>query len=431
MVNAIHHSFIKLSAVLAALCVALVISSNALAAYGTDFLDALDAYEDGDYPKAVAKLEKAIKGKKNAGLDQRFYGMVYGNYIPYFYLGQARYKQGDCEGALAAWQESQKQGVITGLSENSEMQTGITACAGEAVDIPQLAGEATREIDRARSRATQLQALSSDFRSLGSNQLYQREWVARWEPTLNAAQQSASDMESRLAGAVDAKDDAVIESITSEAMTLTDSLVGSMTQATNQIAAIRQQQAARSVDATNKARRELTQAVASARAQESVKASKEVAGVYSSLMKLADSGEGLSADTPAREQVQLAQRINTALRRYQVSVQDWKRSEANIAHRTPPAVLKLVVTEYLSGNYEKTIQLVDPASFDDERARLQALLFRAAASYQLYMLSGEKASQDLQRAEDDIRVIKGLNKKFSPYIPAFSPKFLDLFRRSG
>jgi hypothetical protein len=315
------------------------------------------------------------------------------------------------------------------LSENSELLAGITACAGESVDIPKLAGEATREIDKARSRATQLQALSSDFRNLGSSQLYEREWVARWEPTLNAAQQLAGDLEGRLAGAVNTKDDVAIEVIKSEALALADSLVGSMTQATNQIAAIRQQQAEQADDASNKARRELMQAVASARAQESIKANKEVAGVYSSLMKLADSGEGLPADTPADEQVQLAQRINTALRRYQVSIQDWKRAEANIAHRTPPAELKLVVTEYLAGNYEKTIQLVDPASFDDERARLQALLFRAAASYQLYMLSGEQTSQDLQRAEDDIREIKGLNKKFSPYIPAFSPKFLDLFRR--
>jgi len=431
MVSAIHHKIAKLSVVLMALCIALSMSSNALAAYGTDFLDALDAYEEGDYQKAVTKLEKAIKGKKNAGLDQRFYGMVYGNYIPYFYLGQARYKLGDCEGALEAWKESQKQGVISGLSENSEMQVGITACAGEAVDIPKLAGEATREIDKAKSRATQLQALSSDFRSLGSSQLYQREWVARWEPTLNAAQQSAGDMESRLATAVNAKDDAAIDIIKSEAIALADSLVGSMTQATNQIAAIRQQQETRVVDARNKARRELAQAVASARSQGSVKANKEVAGVYSSLMELADSGEGLSADTSVEEQLQLAQRINTALRRYQMSVQDWRRAEENIAHRTPPAELKLVVTEYLAGNYEKTIQLVDPASFDDERAQIQALLFRAAASYQLYMLSGEQTSQDLQRAEDDIRQIKGLNKKFSPYIPVFSPKFLDLFRRSG
>ena len=148
-------------------------------------------------------------------------------------------------------------------------------------------------------------------------------------------------------------------------------------------------------------------------------------------MELADSGERLASNTPANDQLKYVQDINKALRSYQVSVQDWRRAEENIARRTPPAELKQVVTEYLAGNYEKTIQLVDPQNFSDERARIQALLFRAAASYRLYMLSGETATQKLQQAQNDIREIKSLSQGFSPYIPAFSPKFLDLFRRSS
>jgi hypothetical protein len=332
---------------------------------------------------------------------------------------------------MDAWNESLRQGVITGLNEYSTMQAGMTACAGEVMDIPKLAGEATRAIDNARSRSRQLEGLSSDFRDLGSDQLYQREWVARWEPALRAGEQSTGDMESRLAVAVDGRDDTTIQAIKSEATELANTMVGNMTQATNQIAAIRQRQAAQVAEGRNRARRELMQAVAAARAQEAVNANDQVAGLYASLMELADRGESLSSDTSAENQLQLVQNINTALRRYQVSVQDWKRAEENIARRKPPAELKQVVTEYLAGNYERAIQLVNPESFEDERARIQALLFRAAASYRLYMLSGENATQNLQQAESDIREIKSLKKDFSPYIPAFSPKFLDLFRRAG
>ena len=220
MVSVARKIFRKLPTAMAAFSFAALLSFNVMAAFGTDFLDALDAIEEGDFQKAITKLEKAIKSRDDAGLDQRFYGMVYGNYIPHFYLGQAHYQLGDCEGAMDAWNESLRQGVITGLNEYSTMQAGMTACAGEVVDIPKLAGEATRAIDNARSRSRQLEGLSSDFRDLGSDQLYQREWVARWEPALRAGEQSTGDMESRLGVAVDARDDTTIQAIKSEATEL-------------------------------------------------------------------------------------------------------------------------------------------------------------------------------------------------------------------
>jgi len=422
----------KLTAKLIMLAVALsLLSANVMAAYGVDFLKALDAIKDEDYQEAISKLEKAIKSNSDAGLDKRFYGMVYGNYIPHYYLGQARYLSGDCEGAIDAWNESLKQGVVTGLSEHSALREGMTTCEGELVDIPKLAGEATQAIETAKSRAGQLKTLGTDFRDLGSSQLYQSEWVNRWKLALDTAVQSTTDLENRLSAAVKTSDDTTILAIKAEASQLADAMVSNMTQATNQLAAIRQQQAALVVESRNRARRELMQAVAAARAQEAVDANDQVALSFTKLMELADRGEGLPSDTPAEDQLIYVQDINNALRHYQVSVQDWKRAEENIARRTPPAELKEVVTEYLAGNYENTSQLVDPLSLSDERARIQALLFRAAASYRLYILSGETATQSLQQAESDIREIKSLSQGFSPYIPAFSPKFLDLFRRSS
>ena len=422
---------LKLAAAFLSVVITLSASISVQAAYGTDFLDAIDAYESGDYQKAIDKLQKAIKDKQKSGLDQRFYGMVYGNYIPYFYLGQSRFKLGDCEGAMDAWNQSLNQGIITKLPEYPAMQEGMTACQGAVVDVTKLAREATQVIENTKSLVGRLENLSSDFRALGSAQLYKREWTDRWQPTVNTAQQSIADLESRLAAAVTAKDDVAIESVENESASLGDSMVGNMTQATNQIAALRQQLASQELDSRNKARRELTQAIASARAQESVKANDQVAKLYTSLMELAGRGERLSTDAPASNQSQTAQDINSAQRRYQVAVQDWKRGQETIARRKPPEELKKLVADYLAGNYDAAIQKANPKSFSDERARIQALLFRAASSYRLYVLSGEKATQSLRQAESDIREIKSLKKSFSPYIPAFSPKFLELFRRTG
>lgn len=431
MVSFRRKNTLKLATAFFSVVLSMFVSVSVQAAYGTDFLDAIDAYESGDYQKAVDKLQKAIKDKNKAGLDQRFYGMVYGNYIPYFYLGQARFKMGDCEGAMNAWNESLNQGIITGLPEYPAMQEGMTACQGQVVDVTKLAQDATQAIEKTKSLVSQLENLSSDFRALGSAQLYKREWTDRWQPTVNTAQQSIADLENRLAAAVTAKDDVTIAAVENESASIGDSMIGNMTQATNQIAALRKQLASQELESRNKARRELTQAIASARAQESVKANDQVAKLYTSLMELADRGESLSADAPAENQMQIAQDINSAQRRYQVAVQDWSRAQENIARRKPPEDLKKLVADYLAGNYDAAIEKADPKSFGDERARIQALLFRAASSYRLYVLSGEKATQSLRQAESDIREIKRMKKNFSPYIPAFSPKFLELFRRTG
>jgi hypothetical protein len=114
-----------------------------------------------------------------------------------------------------------------------------------------------------------------------------------------------------------------------------------------------------------------------------------------------------------------------------LSVQDWQAQQQSIADRTPPPDLKRIAEAYFAGDYETVTELADPESFSKDRTRIQALLFRAAANHKLYVRSGEKQSATLRQVQSDIRSIKQMNSRFSPYIAAFSPRFLVLFKQTG
>ena len=118
-------------------------------------------------------------------------------------------------------------------------------------------------------------------------------------------------------------------------------------------------------------------------------------------------------------------------RQAQLAAENAAAAKEAAQRRIPPTALKQAAEAYFAGNYESAVSLSNPDAFNEDRAKVQALLFRAAANYKLFVLSGEKNTQARQRTVDDIRAIKRLNKDFSPYIAAFSPGFLELFRQTG
>ena len=101
-----------------------------------------------------------------------------------------------------------------------------------------------------------------------------------------------------------------------------------------------------------------------------------------------------------------------------------------MALRKPPESLNAIAVAYFSGDYQQAATISDPAKYSKQRERIQAHLFRAAARYNLYVLDGEQESQMLRDAEQDIRSIKRLDRAFSPYLAAFSPRFLTLFEKT-
>jgi len=404
--------------------------------YGSGVRD----YTKGDYGDAIQSLQKAIDEEPKAQEQVRIYGMRYEPYIPYFYLGQAKFKNGDCAGALAAWKESIAQEIIKQQEQFSELQASMAQCESQKVDVSRIAKSAQDTIGS-------LEDDIARFAKLENDKLLSSEWSSRWQPQLNKARDTVKSLKSQLATAVDNADEASIKAIQSEAQGVASALPDAQGLAVARIDSIKQSQAADAKKQLNDARQSLVQALSAGKAIEFKQGSEQMASLQQQLTTLLQQGDNAvdNSTTTAGNYRELAQNIGNLNRRYALAEQDWQaeQRQAQLAaenaaaakeaaqRRIPPTGLKQVAEAYFAGNYESAVSLSNPDSFKEDRAKVQALLFRAAANYNIYILSGEKNAQAKQRTEDDIRAIKRLNKNFAPYIAAFSPKFLELFRQTG
>ncbi len=88
------------------LAAGLFLAVAAHADFKRDYGAGVRDYNSGDYADAIEKLQKAIDEESKSQEQVRIYGMRYEPYIPYYFLGQAKFKSGDCAGALAAWKEA-------------------------------------------------------------------------------------------------------------------------------------------------------------------------------------------------------------------------------------------------------------------------------------------------------------------------------------
>lgn len=404
--------------------------------YGSGVRD----YNGGDYADAIEALQKAIDQESSAQEKVRIYGMRYEPYMPYFYLGQAKYKNGDCQGALAAWNQSMAQGIVQQQDQFAELQTNIAICDSLKVDVTQIAQSAEDAIKT-------LEDNISLFAQLNSEPLLSNEWASRWEPELSSARSTAQSLKQQLPTAVADTDESAIKAILSQAQNTSASIGGTRELAVARVSTIKQNQAQTAQKQRSDARQLLSQAISSGKSIDFGQGSEQMASLQQQLDTLLVQGSSAvdnTATTP-REYRELAQSISNVSRRYASAEQDWQTqqrlaqsAEADAAaikaaaeRRIPPSALKQIAAAYFAGNYQSAVQLSNPDSLREDRAKVQALLFRAAANHKLYILSGEKNTQARQRSESDIRAIKQLNKSFKPYIAAFSPSFLELFRQTG
>lgn len=89
-----------------------------------------------------------------------------------------------------------------------------------------------------------------------------------------------------------------------------------------------------------------------------------------------------------------------------------------------PTALRSAASAYFSGDYEEVLQQVGRASFDG-KAQGQALLFRAAAHFALYQLSGGADADSREAATAAAVEMKALSDTPVPTERYFSPAFLE------
>lgn len=114
------------------LATVLLLSEIASAAeWYKEYEAAIDFIRKGRYGEAIPRLQAAIAQKNQEGLNIKFYGMKFDDYVPHYYLGRAYFQQQNYQAALRELDTSASQGAIqrnAGLFQNlTEMKTLATA----------------------------------------------------------------------------------------------------------------------------------------------------------------------------------------------------------------------------------------------------------------------------------------------------------------
>ena len=132
----------------------------------------------------------------------------------------------------------------------------------------------------------------------------------------------------------------------------------------------------------------------------------------------------LASNAPLSDLQDISDRLDNALAHTRDALQ--KAASPNM----PPALLFDATASYFTGDYARSLSVLDTAAFDDARATEQALIVRAAARHALYLIGGEKDQALLDRAVEDVKQCRHLDPKLTPPA-AFSPAFRQFFDSNG
>lgn len=86
-----------------------------------NYIDGMELIKKGDYAQAIQMLEYAIAQKGKPEKSTKFYGVMRGSYIPYYWLGVAYYRMGRWDRAQYHFEKEKSFGEINGLPEGPEL----------------------------------------------------------------------------------------------------------------------------------------------------------------------------------------------------------------------------------------------------------------------------------------------------------------------
>ncbi len=106
----------------------------------------------------------------------------------------------------------------------------------------------------------------------------------------------------------------------------------------------------------------------------------------------------------------------------------WRRPGARSPVRCAAACSRWRAEAYLGGDFALAAQWADEAALSGvPQALAEALLMRAAARFELYVLGGERDLGEFDRIRDDVRAARQAAAGIQPSAKAFSPRFRVLF----
>ena len=382
----------------------------------------MDAVERGDWPTAERLMKQATDGRPEAA-QRLIRHLQFKPYVPWYYLGLARYHQDDCAGALEAWAESERQGVAPTLTASwQEVLTDRAQCRQRAEEHQralQAATAARDQLARAEAEARDAASHAGEARAAGvwtTGDPAPADLLRNAQEELAAARRllGAGDGERREAPGADAIREA--RSRTRRALGALEALRERIAAHRAEIGAQRGSARQRLNDLLGTARRALAE---TADLAERIPA---VARDRDALAGRIDQVDGVrrdaSLDLLERQREQLAQAIATL------------RETA----APPPEPLLQAADAFFSGELQKTVEILNDsglAESPDTRTRAHAALLRAAARFSLWQAGGGADLDLLEAARQDVRTARDADPELTPLQRAFSPRFLAFFEANA
>ena len=115
----------------------LVASGSARADYKRDYADGVEAAGDGKWGEVAAKMRSAIGEEGTPVAKMRIYGTRFEPYVPRYYLGLAAYRTGDCDSAMANWNDGPTKGIVSGIPALAGVASaGLRDCQSKTAAVP-------------------------------------------------------------------------------------------------------------------------------------------------------------------------------------------------------------------------------------------------------------------------------------------------------
>ncbi|MCB1034027.1 MAG: hypothetical protein KDD47_09365 [Acidobacteria bacterium] len=375
-----------------------------------DFLDSykagVKAAENGDWATVRDRMSEAVaeQPQEDARLGKRLYLR---RYIPYYFLGRAKFELGDCRGALEAWDTSESQGVIQRFPEHGELADFRATCQERAATLARQVKEAKDALQQAEGAGELLNGLPTPemrgFWDVGPESLALQS--ARAGERLEAARKS-------FAGRGDPADPAALRQTRALAEEARESF-----ERVRALADQRLEEALATLSSLEESLEPLRR-----RAQRSL----------ANIAYLRPYPPGL-ADSVTRLEALLAASQNL---RPSTSTSDLERLRKNLEDtlnglerqsQTPPRALMTAAEAFFSGRYDDVLSELDGVDLKSSEAAAHAHLFLAAARFALYVGSGERKLELLAAARRDVLACQAANPRRRPDQRAFSPRFVEFF----
>lgn len=441
-----------------ALLIFLLLPTVALADYKSDYKKAVEAAERQDWATVDSLLRRALTEKPDPDPKTRirFYGQRFEPYLPQFYLGLSAFSRNDCQAATELLSDPRIVAAARGMREESRRLMMLRTCKVRLAKANPQPSPTTPTAQPAPAKVADRSALPPSNPVTASSRPAEPSPASTGRVSFDSAKAGALDsrierIDNKLETAAPKLADPAIASSRSSWQRQRDSLKAEVTTLSVRAASVRR---ARDGDALVGLERELASlegraAKYSADLADAVSRGRGVAlaDARSELQRGVESaGRVLSADKNGSSDE--AQRLRKALEQARAQLSGNDAGGLQSASAALDAAMRQLETgqarsalagqirsrlgplagAFLGGNYAQV------ADWDGESelvavpaAHAEALMLRAAARFELYVLGGERDAAQLERVRADLRAARRVSSGLRPSEKAYSPRFRALF----